>query len=414
MNRYRQAGLSLIELMVALLLSTLLVLGLIEIFSASKSSYLMAQGLSRAQETSRFAIDSLQRDARMTGHFGCVSDQAHFYSGSGLFGELFLKNRSDYTSIPNELEPLKFNYSIRGYEANNTGPNGILNLTAQQPAGGVGEWTPALPDMIFGSLNPKPLRGSDVLVLRFLSPESSEVLKFNTGANAVIDVKSDQWLAVGGAEAPIDKPGLLAIADCRSVVLFHASKAETLADNVTRISVASGGLNQTEFDGSDTFTSGQARLYRAETFVYYVGIKAADQPGAGEPALFRARYTAQVGPPRLEVDTGRSEEMVEGVENMQLMYAQDIVTDPLLPPTGVINSLNTANAVLPNSGSQAGWQRVGGMRVGLLIRGTEGATASMREVAPRSLGTQLTLPNDGRYRAVYETNVALRNRLFGN
>ena len=42
------------------------------------------------------------------------------------------------------------------------------------------------------------------------------------------------------------------------------------------------------------------------------------------------------------------------------------------------------------------------------------ASAQKRTVVQRSLGTQLTLPDDQRYRTVYETNIALRNRLYGN
>lgn len=409
MNRIRQAGLSLIELMVALLLSGLLILGLVQIFSSSRASYLMAQGLARAQESSRFAIDALQRDARMSGHFGCVSDQGHFFAGNGLFGELFLSDRNDYGSIPAAREALRFDYSIRGYEATNSGPANTLDLTAAPVEGSAGDWTPNLPAAFINTLVPKPIRGSDVLMLRFLSPESAEVKKFVTGANGSIEVDSTQWARLAGDGAPTVNPGVFGIADCRSVVMFQA-KSVTAAGAVTRLAVAQSGVNQSAFDGSDTFASGQARVYRAESFVYYVGIN----PTSKETTLYRARYTAAPDAAAVSLDTGASEELVEGVENMQLLFAQDTVTDPAQPPTGVISGVRTAAGLLPDSGSQGGWQRVGGMQVGLLIRSTERATATPRANSPRSLGTTLTLPNDGRYRSVYETNIALRNRLFGN
>lgn len=414
MNRKSQAGLSLIELMVALLLSGLLILGLVQIFSSSRASYMMAQGLARAQESSRFAIDALQRDARMTGHFGCVSDQGHFFAGNGLFGELFLGNRNNYGSLPESLEALRFDYSVQGYEANATGPADTLNLTATPAEGAPGDWTPNLPKAFVDTLDPKPLRGSDVLVLRFLSAESAEVKKFVTGANATIDVDAEQWRRVGGDRAPTVNPGVFGIADCRSVVMFQAKSVATVSGN-TRLIASASGVNSTAFDGSDTFASGQARLYRAESFVYYVGLKPSAAVGLEqEPALFRARYTAAPNASAVALDTGKSEELVGGVENLQLLFAQDTVTDPAQPPTGVINGVRTAAGLLPDSGSQGGWQRVGGVQVGLLIRSTERATATPRATSPRSLGTQLTLPDDGRYRAVYETNIALRNRLFGN
>ncbi|QWP79056.1 PilW family protein [Lysobacter sp. K5869] len=409
MNRRQQAGLSLIELMVALLLSGLLILGLVQIFSSSRASYLMAQGLARAQESSRFAIDALQRDARMSGHFGCVSDQGHFFAGNGLFGELFLSDRNDYGSIPAANEALRFDYSIRGYEANGTAPASTLNLTTAAVPGSAGDWSPNLPAAFVNTLKPTPIRGSDILMLRFLSPESAEVKKFSVVPSGSIEVDSDQWKRVAGSEAPTENPGLFGIADCRSVVMFQA-KSVTTAGAVTKLAVAQSGVNKSAFDGSDTFASGQARVYRAESFVYYVGIN----PTSKEPTLYRARYTAAPDVGAVSLDTGASEELVEGVENMQLLFAQDTVTDPAQPPTGVINGVRTAAGVLPDSASQGGWQRVGGMQVGLLIRSTERATATPRANSPRSLGTTLTLPNDGRYRSVYETNIALRNRLFGN
>lgn len=406
MSRRLQAGLSLIELMVALLLSGLLMLGLIEIFSASRASYQMAQGLARAQESSRFAIDALQRDARMSGHFGCVSDQAHFYAANGMFGELFLNNRADFSTLPANNEALRFDYSLRGYEARNTGPANTLNLTTGLVEGVVGDWVPALPPALFNGLSPKPVRGSDILVLRFLSPESAEVTGFVTGNPATITVNATQWPILKQATAA---PALFGIADCRSAVMFQATQITENAGGVL-ITVRSNGLNKIAFDGSDTFASGQARLYRAESFVYYVGLSDETE----QPVLFRARFNAVAGGSDVVLDTGLAEEVVDGVENLQFLYAQDVITNPAQPPTGVINGVQTAASLLPDSNSQGGWQRVGGLQVGMLIRSNDPASATPRAVAPRSLGMQLTLPDDGRYRAVYETNIALRNRLYGN
>ncbi|MBT2745466.1 MULTISPECIES: PilW family protein [unclassified Lysobacter] len=414
MSRRLQAGLSLIELMVALLLSTLLVLGLIQIFSTSRASYQMAQGLARAQESSRFAIDALQRDARMSGHFGCVSDQAHFYAGNGMFGELFLTKRDDYNSMPATNEPLRFDYSIRGYEAAGTAPTNTLNLSTAPAEGAAGDWSPALTTQFFAALNPTPIRGSDIVVLRSLSPESVEVTGFTTGNPATILANAAQWHVL---TTTTDKPGLFGIADCRSAVMFQATKIQDVG-GAKQITVENKGLNQIAFDGSDTFAKGQARLYRAESLVYYVGFKLPKKtrPEDNELVLYRARFNALPGADALslDADTGIAEEVVEGVENMQLLYGQDTVTDPAQSPTGVIDSVRTAATLLPNSSSSGGWQRVGEMQVGLLIRSTDPASAQKRTVVQRSLGTQLTLPDDKRYRTVYETNIALRNRLYGN
>ncbi|MBD4909085.1 prepilin-type N-terminal cleavage/methylation domain-containing protein, partial [Xanthomonas citri pv. citri] len=53
--RSRMSGLSLIELMIALVIGLVLLLGVIQIFSASRTAAQLSEGASRAQENGRFA-----------------------------------------------------------------------------------------------------------------------------------------------------------------------------------------------------------------------------------------------------------------------------------------------------------------------------------------------------------------------
>lgn len=69
-NKHHQAGLSLIELMVALVLSMLLMLGVTQIFLSSKATYSTNQELSEIQESGRFALDILVRDIADAGYQG--------------------------------------------------------------------------------------------------------------------------------------------------------------------------------------------------------------------------------------------------------------------------------------------------------------------------------------------------------
>ena len=54
--RVRQCGLSLVELMVALLIGALLTLAVVRIFVGARASYTVTEDLSRIQENARFAI----------------------------------------------------------------------------------------------------------------------------------------------------------------------------------------------------------------------------------------------------------------------------------------------------------------------------------------------------------------------
>lgn len=63
-----QAGLSLIEIMVALTLGLLLIGAVIQLFISSKQTYRLQNALSRIQENGRLAMESMATDIRMSGY----------------------------------------------------------------------------------------------------------------------------------------------------------------------------------------------------------------------------------------------------------------------------------------------------------------------------------------------------------
>ncbi|TBV04698.1 prepilin-type N-terminal cleavage/methylation domain-containing protein [Phytopseudomonas dryadis] len=63
-----QRGLSLVELMVALLLSSFLILGVTQIYIDNKRSYLFQQGQSENQENGRFALLFLEKELARAGY----------------------------------------------------------------------------------------------------------------------------------------------------------------------------------------------------------------------------------------------------------------------------------------------------------------------------------------------------------
>jgi Tfp pilus assembly protein PilW len=69
-----QAGLSIIELMVALVLGLLLMTGVLQVFLASKQTFATNEAISRLQENGRFGLDFIARSARMAGYFDATFD----------------------------------------------------------------------------------------------------------------------------------------------------------------------------------------------------------------------------------------------------------------------------------------------------------------------------------------------------
>lgn len=388
----RQRGLSLIELMVALVIGSVLVLGLIQVFGASRAAYQLSEGMSRVQENARFAMDFLQRDIRMAGHFGCVNDQAHWVRGEG---DPAL--HVDVGSAPIG-HPLNFALSVQGYEANDTAPADTVTVGAPEAG-----WTPGLPAAI-ATLRPAPIAGSDIIALRFLGRRGTPVTAITDSAGVeTITFPAAGW--EGLTEEGVAAPTLFGIADCAHANVFPGAGA---AGAVTV------GAASPPTDLVARYTphpSGQTSLYRAESLVYYVGLNV-----NGLPALYRARAD---GAGEYGV-----EELVEGIESLQLLYGQDQTTQlsSSTPPVGSVAEQYTAEGILAGGGSDAAienaWRRVGQVQVGILASSPLPAAAvqSAGGPLPSVLGVVFAPPetHDGRLRVGYETTVALRNRLFGN
>lgn len=68
----RQTGLSLVELMIALLLSSLIILGALTMYLDSSETSNVGRSLARVQEGGRIALDLIKRDLRMAGFAGCA------------------------------------------------------------------------------------------------------------------------------------------------------------------------------------------------------------------------------------------------------------------------------------------------------------------------------------------------------
>lgn len=71
MNRHCR-GFGLIELMIALVLSLIVVLGVVQIFIAAKNTYISQSAAAVMQEDARFALSKMVQEIRMVGMFGCL------------------------------------------------------------------------------------------------------------------------------------------------------------------------------------------------------------------------------------------------------------------------------------------------------------------------------------------------------
>lgn len=139
-----QHGMSLIELMVALVIGSILIIGAVSVYMQSRSSYRVNEAVARLQENARFALDTLEPDIRLARNWGQTSRTA------------FIEGRA----IP--TEPAEFAV------ASDCTQNWSINLDSniEGSNNGFPAWATCA-----GAFSNNPAAGSDVLVVRHASAD---------------------------------------------------------------------------------------------------------------------------------------------------------------------------------------------------------------------------------------------------
>lgn len=116
MAKRPQQGLSIVELMVALLLASVLTVGLVQIFTSNSQTFRLNEASARLQESGRVASDILARAVRNADYWGCAqpdgdagevrsmlneTDDFNFNNfTSGLAGASHLDDPNIYNAVP--------------------------------------------------------------------------------------------------------------------------------------------------------------------------------------------------------------------------------------------------------------------------------------------------------------------------
>jgi type IV pilus assembly protein PilW len=141
---------------------------------------------------------------------------------------------------------------------------------------------------------------------------------------------------------------------------------------------------------TDSFhVDSRAMVYRFDDISYFVGANP-----AGRPGLYRTS------------SNGGTEELVENVEDMDLLYG----LDTSVPADGIADSYVRADAV-------ANWSQVVSVRISLLVVSPEAnVTTATQSYVLRDTNNDGALDRenapDSRLRQVFTTTVALRNRVL--
>jgi type IV pilus assembly protein PilW len=163
-NKHYQIGLSLIEVMIALLLGAFLVGGVLQIFIGSKQTYRMQENLSRLQENGRLAMDLIGRDIRMTSYWGCLVRA----SGDITGGDSTITLKAAFVTTPTGACGTTVDITAPYYCATASTIRYLINNAILQKITGTSSCAAnsnSTNDLIEGIENMQILYGEDMLVL---------------------------------------------------------------------------------------------------------------------------------------------------------------------------------------------------------------------------------------------------------
>ena len=372
----RQQGLSLVELMVAMVLGLILSAGIIQLFVGSKQTYRFHDAMSRVQENARFAIDALSYDLRMAGDMGCSS---------------YVQNINNTLRTGAGFTPSTFNpgAGIQGWEALGTGAGATFNLPAYnaavQEAGGAGNanW---------------PTSGGAELDINTWSVPGSDIVRIWRGLDNLATINS---ISPGAAQtvlnvtpnANISDDDILLLTDCQSSDWVQACNVQPVGSGASINAVLSSGCSPGNVTTAPLLTQPGGQLVKLESFIYYVGKRNDD--ANSPPGLFRRALGVVGGNAAM---AGAPEEVVEGVESMQVLYGVDTDGDR------TVDQYVTADLV-------GDWATVLSVQIALLMVANE-TSDDITGAASYSLGdVTANAANDRRLRQVFHNSITLRNRV---
>ncbi|HTN34687.1 MAG TPA: PilW family protein [Marinobacter sp.] len=347
-QRRSQSGLSLIELMIALVLGVVLTLGVTQVFLGSSKTYRTSDAVAFLQENMRFSLSRISRDVRMAGHSGClVGEPEDHLDKSATFYNAAL------------LDP---GQGVIGWEAAGTGLKDTLSISGFSV--GTGTVSNGTGDTAPTQISSKAVAGTDFIVLT--GGERSDVILDGNVSGVTDTIKTKN---VSG----INKETILVAVteDCSGGDRFQNTKEATDHDLK-----AAGNLTSEYTDDAAVY------LFRSRGF--YIGIGT-----NGEPALFRVALTPG--------ESSTPVELVSGVENMQILY-------------GVGGASGSAEQYVVAS-SVTDWASVVSVRVALLMRSEDNVLDESTANDYNLVGVKVSPSADKRARLVATTTIGVRNRL---
>ena len=358
-----QDGFSLIELMIASVIGLVILGGAVTIFTSNSASSKMTTGMTRIQDSGRVALDIISYSARMTGYDGC-------------------RDEIKESAVVIASDPPTINMPDNALWGSEVGTGNT--------------WAPAVHPDLAAAISNRVRANTDVFYVQHGSGRSETLAADMTGPSGDI--------VLPGNPDQIGVNDMLMISNCELTEIFRATGVSDVGGNtVIEHSTAANdrGNFNTTYTGVGDKDTVPVRVMRFESKAYFVGDSGRTTPqGATIFSLFSLDTT---------VDGAEPTELVEGVENLQVLYGENIQPGADTPLIRYVTADNITNAA-----------NVFSVQLGLLIATADYAASSDDGRSYNIAGTNIGPPADAsandnhagdrRMRAAFNTTIQLRNR----
>jgi type IV pilus assembly protein PilW len=337
-------GVTLVELMVAMVLSLVLMASVIQVFIAHKSTYQLSEEMAGMQEAARYAADVLASSIRMAGFMGC-------------------SGRNINTAILNRIQGAANTFTpergIEGWESPNTS-YGNYPLITDAPVTDISNENWATADNAVLDADTRAVGNSDIL--RVWHIEGDAVSGSVSGTRFISNTTPHY-----------DANDVVMLTNCNHVDIALVC---SVSGKTTQFDCALNDNSQALLNADQ----GRVLAYKLSGWLYYVGKRS--NKATNPPALYRR-------PISQHALAERAQELVEGVESIQLLY-------------GVAGQYVEA-------GSVDDWNNVVSVQVELLLQSQSKNLVDSGQTFHFN-GAEMTA-NDGRLRYPSMTTATLRNRV---
>ncbi len=342
----KKSGLSLLELMLALAIGAVLIIGIGRVFSVSNASYRITEEFARLQENTRSSLSLMAADIRMAGFVPCgkteISNNPLNIQQDDWWGHLF-------------------QHGIRAYDGD------IANT----------EFPLAIRD--------QAVNGADALII-YRAGSQTASLDHTSVHGKKLTLKRKQtkdWL---------EDASLLIVCDSFHTTLFQASDISHDDQSVITIAPTTADIKPgNKVDEIDYSYEQGAQVVNYEPTIYFI----AKSVSADGYSLFREYLNISKG--KL---TSRREELVTGVENMQLQFGLDLFAED-----GIADEYFPASHI--NQYYQ--WEDVLSVKIGLLFATQDGMRKQFDSNEYILADTLVSVNKDRRKRYINHFIVSVRN-----